>query len=802
MAADHSHRRVLLVARTGKEVISMGEYICKCGKTFTKNTSAAVTGYRDTADCTGCPYLLEYGPEKWDGSGFRRDVQGHECRATQGLIYRTALRGDLVGKNSLHIMSLDFDFLERVSCWIKQHYPGAELSGTFSRGNIRGTDYEAHGRYSQGIYCAQNKAGVAAKQALLVEFFDGHGHRLDLSGEAEKAKILNDIERGKTKRMDYIISERTSDGRLYALRNGNFYFYNEATAQWLPSSWLQQEYENARGKESLTKEDFMQCAPLLERADEWELPCDALEALERSKGKAKPCQCATCTCTGCHEQCFGNCTDCGDPTTDCNSYQTDGQKIPFGHSAAETGTAPDGRQDANAAETAPAGDWTPGGGAWDDSESMVDSEESEDEVCTQKSPKTAAPATMPPSPKGQGSPADAGAAALSPCDAAPACSAAAFDYSGLDAQTVQDLQLAEREYNTGRKMAEIGLRRMADAVAMAHDALCGSCDNLSQLKHGNRGSDTFGAWCESVGLNRKAAERLLNVAELFANSSPNQQKLLQELSPSLLYAAAKPSAPEEAVDLVKSGDVKTHKEFQQLLARLQQAEAERDDARREKTELAADCNRLGHAADKARADKHILMEEINSRERKITELLNQSEAADQQAEKLRAELRQAKAALEGVNADSSVARERADRLAVELAESETEMAQLKEQLAATPGVIDGHAIDTDELERRAEAMAKAKIEEENAKWTQMVEGLQKQVKQLQDGTDMPRKIGTVQALINDILTGIEADLNWMPINQQKDLRIRCALDDLAQSLQEFADNFSKTDFGHGGEPDV
>ncbi len=523
----------------------------------------------------------------------------------------------------------------------------------------------------------------------------------------------------------------------------------------------------------------------------------------------------TADCTGCHEQCFGNCTDCGDQTTDCNSYQTDGQKIPFGHSAAETGTAPDGRQDTNAAETAPAGDWTPGGGAWDDSESMVDSEESEDEVCTQKSPKTAAPAAMPPSPKGQGSPADAGAAALSPCDAAPACSAAAFDYSGLDAQTVQDLQLAEREYKAGRKMAEIGLRRMADAVAMAHDALCGSCDKLSQLKHdgevvancdnskhGNRGEDSFRCWCASIGLSKDKAYRLLQVAQLFDQSSSNQQKLLQELSPSLLYAAAKPSAPEEAVDLVKSGDIKTHKEYQQLVAQLKQAEAERDDARREKSELAADCNRLGLAADKARSDKRSLMEEINSRERKITELLNQSEAADQQAEKLRAELRQAKAALEGVNADSSVARERADRLAVELAESEAEIAQLKEQLAATPGVIDGHAIDTEELERRAEAMAKAKIEEENAKWTQMVEGLQKQVKQLQDGTDMPSKIGTAQALIDDILTGIEADLNWMPINQQKDLRIRCALDDLAQSLQEFADNFSKTDFGHGGEPDV
>ena len=98
-------------------------------------------------------------------------------------------------------------------------------------------------------------------------------------------------------------------------------------------------------------------------------------------------------------------------------------------------------------------------------------------------------------------------------------------------------------------------------------------------------------------------------------------------------------------------------------------------------------------------------------------------------------------------------------------------------------------------------MANAKIEEENAKWTQMVEGLQKQVKQLQEGSDLPSKIGTAQALIDDILTGIEADLNWLPINQHKDLRIRCALDDLAQSLQEFADNFSKNFEQIGGEKD-
>ena len=161
----------------------------------------------------------------------------------------------------------------------------------------------------------------------------------------------------------------------------------------------------------------------------------------------------------------------------------------------------------------------------------------------------------------------------------------AFDYTGLDGQTVQDLHLAEREVSTGKRMAEIGLRRMADGVSIAHDALCGSCDNLSQLKHGNRGDETFGRWCDSVGLNRKAAERLLQVSKLFDDSTPREQKVLEELGPSLLYAAAKPSAPAELVQAVKDGDITSHKQYQDLLARYtaehaarEQAEQQRDEA--------------------------------------------------------------------------------------------------------------------------------------------------------------------------------------------------------------------------------
>lgn len=182
-------------------------------------------------------------------------------------------------------------------------------------------------------------------------------------------------------------------------------------------------------------------------------------------------------------------------------------------------------------------------------------------------------------PPGPCSPADASGAMSNPSGAAAACSAAAFDYSGLDAQTVTDLHLAEQTYTSGRKLAEMGLRRMADGVSIAHDALCGGVvHKMDNSKHGNRGEDTFRRWCESIGVGKSTAYKLLQVAALFDASSPRQQQVLEELSPSLLYAAAKPSAPADLVQAVKSGDITTHKQYQDLLKENQQLRADRVNA--------------------------------------------------------------------------------------------------------------------------------------------------------------------------------------------------------------------------------
>ena len=158
-------------------------------------------------------------------------------------------------------------------------------------------------------------------------------------------------------------------------------------------------------------------------------------------------------------------------------------------------------------------------------------------------------ATTNPIPAAPASPADAGAATQNLSAADPASLEAesvpaAFDYTGLDEPTRDALHWAEREIGEARRDY---IARLAQAVCIAHDALCGACDKLSQTHNNQYSERTFGAWCASVGLSRKTAERLLQVNALLSGATPDEQAVLEAASPSLLYVAAKPSAPAELV---------------------------------------------------------------------------------------------------------------------------------------------------------------------------------------------------------------------------------------------------------------
>lgn len=273
-------------------------------------------------------------------------------------------------------------------------------------------------------------------------------------------------------------------------------------------------------------------------------------------------------------------------------------------------------------------------------------------------------------PPGPCSPADASGAMSSLSDAETACSAAEFDYSGLDAQTVTDLHLAEQMYTSGRKLAEMGLRRMADGVSIAHDALCVTIATKCRNGKGafSDSEKTFGSWCESVGLNRKAAERLLQVAKLFDSSSPRQQQVLEELSPSLLYAAAKPSAPADLVQAVKSGDITTHKQYQDLLKENQQLRADRVNAL--------------NAAAAAEAARDAALADVDG---------------------LHEQNRQLQAAATGAQESYRTAHENEDFALRRAAEAEQRAKEAEKQLAGARQVADAARMRADKYQREAEA---------------------------------------------------------------------------------------------------
>ena len=576
----------------------MNRYLCKCGRAVNKSTNADNTGNRETEGCEGCPYLMPWGPTEWDHTrhAMVTDVKGYECRMSPTLEYRTELRGHLDDKTTIRITSLDFDFLERVSDWVKEHYPNGELSGGFSRDRIRPAEYVDEGRYRYTLACSQNKKGIAAKRALWAEFFDETFHRKDMDADAEKQKILRDIEQGKaaahkdaaatdkeTKTM--LIYRDPATGWLYRVspqpEHGSYVMQyrdpaNSATWKWCANWNIGNIY-----RESL--EEVLEARA---KRDGWELVSSSAsseppEVVDKGE-EYSPCD--TCRCP--------DCIDSSCPQAGCD--KTDGGFgcfAPYEECPAPAEeTCPDERLEKEVGkcknQSAPNGDaaaTTAGSAVPEPAETST----------------TPTDANTLPAPD---CPADAGSATQSLSAAGPASleaepEATPFDYSGLDAQTVATLHSAENIIRSARKEYVI---KVADAVGMAHDELVRNSDGHNQYSE-----DTFIAWCKFVGISKSTAYQLLQVSNLLESSTPNEQKILKQASPSLLYAAARPSAEPEAVAALKGGDISTHKQYKELEAQLKAEREAREKAEHE-TELERKEREDAHAAAlryKAEADR-------------------------------------------------------------------------------------------------------------------------------------------------------------------------------------------------------
>ena len=654
----------------------MNRYLCKCGRAVNKSTNADNTGNRETEGCEGCPYLMPWGPTEWDHTrhAMVTDVKGYECRMSPTLEYRTELRGHLDDKMTIRITSLDFDFLECVSDWVKEHYPNGELYGGFSRDRIRPAEYVDEGRYRYTLACSQNKKGIAAKRALWAEFFDETFHRKDMDADAEKAKILRDIERGKAAahkdaaEMDketnaMLIYRDPATGWLYRVspqpEHGSYVMQYRDPANsvvWKPDiTWN----TNAVYRD---REHLQEGLEARAKRDGWELvsgpaSSEPLEVVEESGELPQETEVQDCPFYGIRSYSDNSdghfCDLCGSLK---NAHRTCLAKYKDDWHYCKVFKSYGGEERLAWKNNAPNGDaaaTTAGSAALEPAE-------------TSTTPTDAN--TLPP----PGCPADAGSATQSLSAAGPASleaepEATPFDYSGLDAQTVATLHSAENIIRSARKEYVI---KVADAVGMAHDELVRNSDNS---KYGKRGEDTFINWCNFVGISRSTAYQLLQVSDLLESSTPNEQKILKQASPSLLYAAARPSAEPEAVAALKGGDITTHKQYKELEAPLK---AERE--AREKAEHEAELDR------KEREDAHAAALRYKAEADRRAQDQNRLEGLVQTVTHERDGARQALAA----------AKLRGDKL-------KEENDALREQ------PIRGDFADADEIDRRAQEKAEA-----------------------------------------------------------------------------------------------
>ena len=454
--------------------------------------------------------------------------------------------------------------------------------------------------------------------------------------------------------MDFTISRRLSSGRFYAYYKKRFWFWDDTRNIWTESHLMSQKYEREHSaRAALTPEDFMSDLTRFSPLDEYELDSVMVDALKN----AIPCKTVPIEPVKEESECPVSISE----------------------------TSP------QSSESAPS-----------EASANVSS------VLTSAPPMNCIQDVSIGTPSGMNPP-------DKPLTFIPENKTPEFDYSGLDKQTVEDLHFAEDEYRHGKKLAERGLVHMGNAIAAAHDALCGVVQQLDNSKHGNRGDDSFRAWCCSIGITKSTAYNLLQVSALMEGSSPRQKEILEALPPTLLYAVAKPSAPQELVEKVKNGEVSSNKEYQEALKQLKEKDAQLKLSNKRIDELQA------HSA-KLTCDYNDEFVKRRQAESKLDETRTRLKSACIQEQKSREAMQAAENARDAALADVQGLSEQNNKL-------KEENAALKKQPIAA-------VIDEEETDRRAAEKAWGLADARNAELAK-------------DNANLKKQIAALRSRIND-----------------------------------------------------
>ena len=264
---------------------------------------------------------------------------------------------------------------------------------------------------------------------------------------------------------------------------------------------------------------------------------------------------------------------------------------------------------------------------------------------------------------------------------------------------------------------------------------------MRKARNNQHSEDTFKSWCLSIGITKDSAYRLLQVSALMDGSSPRQRAILEALPPTLLYAVAKPSAPQELVEKVKNGEVTTNKAYQDLLKENQQLRTDRVEAMNR-------ADRAEHKLEAAHADINGLAEQ-NSR---LKDRADKAEAREEEAWKLQskaeARAKNAEEALKHQPITAVIDEEEIDRRAAEKAwgladarnaELAKDNANLKKQVAALRSRINDDAQADFEQANYCASLMRAAWDNSKASYSRLV------------GEDLESTFQTICGTLNSIM---------------------------------------------------
>ncbi len=522
------------------ENLAKKTYWTKCGIEFQKTSTAEVTGYelkllpsatdplkiKDNiarVECRTCPFIIDV----TEGWGENKKHIRFECRAgSQKPNHKTDWTGSLDDKNTIGINSLDHDFMEDILEYCKDH---PDLNASYN------SDHLADCRRTLSISCSANKKGMAAKRELIDKFFS-----VKKDGEQTNESVSICIE---DPNWDDKWS-KSSDEKEYPSCNKNVCPFNSTTGECC--------FEDEEPESEYYNKDIV----------------DAVEGHSCGRPAVLDAYVKMDEPGADQENEPGTCLNCGADKSNCEAYQFAGKADPEKYACEDwqeklpTQNTPEKKKPRIGTESGcnemredclcfckhndGCSVLLCNGNAL---EGIIKTVGDVDCDVYRKVVKrvNGTPEIDTPVPEIANDLAEIDTKSVE---------TVTFDYSTVDADTAEFLQ------EKASKITEI---RLKSVLAIGKE-LKEAQDKLANNKNG-----TFGAWINSIGITRQTAYNYINGYEFIVKNFDNIEAA-EDLSPSLLFAAAKKDAPQELTEQVVSGDITSLKEYKALEEKLKAAE--------------------------------------------------------------------------------------------------------------------------------------------------------------------------------------------------------------------------------------